>query len=262
MNYGVAVRQIRGLWAYRDLIGNLVRKEIRVRYMGSVLGFGWSLVNPLVITLAYLVVFTFIFRSGLPRYPLYLVVGILHWNLLSIVFSQSSEMLVSNANILKKVYFPRLAIPVAAFGVNLVFWSSNLMVFAFLFGFLGGRVTPVMLLYPLYLALYLALIFGVSLLLAVLYVEFRDLKHLVDVFLQLLFWATPVVYSLDQAPAVFERVLAFTPVASAVVAFHAILYGGTVPSLQSTLSLGLWAIAALLIGLFAFRRVPRLVELL
>lgn len=262
MDSNVAFRQARRLWKYRDLIANLVRKDVRVRYLGSVMGFGWSLVNPLVITLAYLVVFTYIFRSGLPNFALYLVIGVLHWNLMAVVVGQSSEMLVANANILKKIYFPRLAIPIASFGVNLVFWCSNLAVFLVLFGLLGGHLSVAMLLYPFYLGLYAILIFGVSLLLSAIYVRFRDVKHLVDVFLQLLFWATPVVYSLAQVPWRLKVVLALNPVANALDAFRAMLYSGNVPTLQSTVMLTLWAIGAISAGLLAFRQTPDLIELL
>ena len=262
MEASAVLRQVHGLWAYRDLIANLVRKEVRIRYMGSIAGMGWSLLNPLVITLAYLVVFTYVFRSDLPHFALYLVIGILHWNLMAVVVSESSEMLVSNANILKKIYFPRLAIPVAAFGVNLVFWASNLIVFVLLFGLLGGHLSLVMFLYPLYLALYMLLIFGISLLLASLYVQFRDIKHLVEVFLQLLFWATPVVYSLTQVPDRLKTVLMLNPVANALEAFRAILYSGTFPTVQSTVTLVVWAIGAAAVGLLAFRQTPKLIELL
>ncbi len=186
---------IRRWWSYRDLLRNLVTKEIKVRYQGAALGFAWSLMNPLMIILMYLVIFTYVFPSNSPHYPLFMVVGIVHWNLFSLLAMQGSDILVSNAGLLKKIYFPRLLAPLSNLLVNLTLWFMALGILLVLYLPLGGHWHLGLLLYPLYLLMFLGFTFGIMLVLSVLYVDFRDLKHLVEVFVQLLFWATPIIRS-------------------------------------------------------------------
>ena len=111
-------------WRYRDLVRNLVTSNLKVRYQGAALGFLWSLGNPLALILLYYFVFTHVFRSDLPNYILYLVVGVLHFNLFSQTVSQSCESLTGAAGLLQKIYFPRILIPTATVLFNLVLWVA------------------------------------------------------------------------------------------------------------------------------------------
>ncbi len=249
------------LWGYRDLVKNLVAKDIKVRYMGATLGFAWSLGNPLILFATYFLVFTYIFPSHTPHYALYLITGILHWNLFATNTAQSSEMLVGNAGLMKKLAFPRVFIPLANLLVNVVLWLAAMCVYGLLYPWLGGPWSWALLAYPAYMILYLAFLFGLSLTLAVLYVDFRDLKHIVEVMLMVLFWASPVVYPLKLVPARFLCFYKLNPLTQAIVCFDKLLYSGQMPSLKLTAGFALWTVAALSVGLYLLhRRGPRLIE--
>lgn len=249
------------LGQYRDLLRNLVAKEIKVRFMGTVLGFAWSLVSSLVTVLVYLVVFTYIFRSPQPNHPLFLINGIIHWIFFSQLIGQSSEMLVSNAGLIKKVYFPRILISVSNILVALILWISVLATFLLLFPLLGGRYSLELLVYPFYLVLFATFCWGLSLVLATFYVGFRDLKHLVEVALRVLFFATPIIYPLSMVPGVLRRVLVASPLTDFILIFQSIFYANSLPSLKLTLAAIAWTIVSAGFGLWVFnRRMPGLVE--
>lgn len=256
-----AISSVSMLWRYRDLVRNLVAKEIKVRYMGAALGFIWSLVNPVVITLMYLVIFTYIFPSAQPHYALFLVTGVVHWTLFSQVTSQSCEILVNNSGLLKKIYFPRLLVPLSSVMVNLSLWLAALTVYLIFFPILGGKFSWVLLIYPAYLLLFFLFVWGMSMILSTLYVDFRDIKHLVEVALQVLFWCTPIVYELGRVPERFRQILLLSPLAEFTVVFQTIFYHGHIPSLKITAAFIIWTAMSVGLGLWLFnRRVPELVE--
>jgi lipopolysaccharide transport system permease protein len=256
------INPFRRWWSYRDLVRNLVSKEIKVRYQGAALGFAWSLMNPLMITLMYLVVFTYVFRSNLPHYPLFMVVGIIHWNLFSMLVMQSSELLVGNADLLKKIYFPRLLVPFSNLLVNATLWLMALGVLLVLYKPLGGVWHWGLLLYPFYLLMFLGFTFGVMLVLSVLYIDFRDIKHLVEVFIQLLFWGTPIIYPITRIPyPIVQELMKLSPFAEFSLIFQDIFWRNVVPSWQITLAFSGWTCLALAIGLGLFyRRGAKLIE--
>lgn len=248
-------------WGYRDLVRNLVAKEVKVRYQGAALGFAWSLMNPLMITLMYLIVFTYVFPSGTPHFALYMVSGLVHWTLFSTLVIQASELMTGNSELLKKVYFPRLLVPLSNLLVNLVLWSMALLIFLLLYPALGGQAHWALLVYPFYLFLFVVFCFGLMLTLCVLYVDFRDLKHLVEVFVQLLFWTTPIVYSLHMLPGRARDVLLLSPLAEFTVIFHHIFWSGDFPSLKLSFAFMCWTAVSLALGLFLFyRRGAMLIE--
>lgn len=248
-------------WGYRDLVRNLVAKEIKVRYQGAILGFAWSLMNPLMITLMYLIVFTYVFPSPTPHFALYMVTGLVHWTLFSNLIMQASELLTGNSELLKKIYFPRLLVPFSNLLVNLVLWSMALLIFLLLYPVLGGAAHWALLVYPFYLILFVGFCFGLMLTVCVLYVDYRDLKHIIEVFIQLLFWSTPIVYSLTMLPPKARDLLLLSPLAEFVVIFHDIFWGGTVPGYRITLLFVFWTVASLALGMFLFqRRGARLIE--
>ena len=254
-------RTIAVLWRYRDLVRNLVAKDIKVRYMDAALGFAWALVNPFVTTLMYLVIFTYIFPSGVPHYTLFLVTGILHWMFFAQVIAQSPELLVANASLIKKIYFPRILIPLAGLLVNLILWLVTFVVYMAFFPILGGRFTLYMLAYPAYLFLFIAFTFGISLILATMYVHFRDVKHIVEVFLQVLFWSAPILYPLDIIGERARTYILISPLVEFTEIFHRFFYDGRLPSASLTASFSLWTFASLSVGLWIFGHwMPKLVE--
>lgn len=249
-------------WSYRDLVWNLVSKEIKVRYQGAALGFAWSLMNPLLITLMYLIVFTYVFPSNQKNHALFMVVGIIHWNLFSMSMMQSSELLVGNAELLKKIYFPRILVPLSNLLVNTTLWLMALGVMLALYSWLGGTWQLNLLLYPFYLILWLGFMFGIMLAFCVLYVDFRDLKHIVEAFIQLLFWATPILYPVSKiSNPTYHLLIKNDPLAEFAIIFQNFFWANQIPSLELTLKFIIWTFISLSVGFFLFyQRGYKLIE--
>ncbi len=190
------VRQrARELYGYREILWNLVRKELKVKYTASVLGAVWSLLNPVV----FLAVFTFVsnvLHAGIIDYPAFLLSGLLAWNLFSVALGNGAQSVIANANLVKKVYFPREILPLATVGVCLVDFvlqSCVLVAFFVLTGY--GFQANVIWLYPIAFVALLLLTVTMTLFVSALNVRYRDVQHLIGLALLVWFWMTPIVYS-------------------------------------------------------------------
>ena len=246
-------------WQYRDLVRNLVTMNLKVRYQGAALGFLWSLGNPLALIALYDIVFTHIFRTALHNYVLYLVVGVLHYNLFAMTVTQSCESLTGASGLLQKIYFPRILIPTASLLFNLVLWAVAIFVLVALYPFLDGVYRWGLLLYPFALLLYIAFIWGLVLAMSVLQVEFRDLKHMVEIAMMFLFWLTPVFYDPTTIhSALFKAIIGLNPLTQFFDLFHALLYQGVLPQWSNVLAAGVWTLVSLAVGMTLFHRKARM----
>jgi ABC-2 type transport system permease protein len=235
------IRRLRHLWSYREILVNLTRKEVKVKYTSSVLGTAWSMLNPLM----YLLVFTFVFevvlKSGIPNFPIYLLSGLLAWNLFSGSLTLSARSVVDNANLVKKVYFPREVLPLASIGASIVdFLLQGIVLIAFMvveryFGNLGLGL----LLLPLTMIALLLFTTALALWVGALNVKYRDTQHLLNLALLTWFWLTPVVYSMGSLQYRLQNTrygnrLVWTyfllnPMASIIAGFQRALYGTVNP---------------------------------
>jgi ABC-2 type transport system permease protein len=186
------------IYAHREILLNLVRKELKVKYTASVLGAVWSLLNPVV----FLAVFSFVslvLGNNIPHFPVYLLAGLLPWNLFSVAISQASESVLGNANLVKKVYFPREILPLSSIGVALVDFVLQMgVLLAFItvtgYGFRYSFNATFLVLFPLSFVTLLVFSTAMSLYLSALNVRYRDVRHLLNIGLLVWFWATPIVY--------------------------------------------------------------------
>jgi ABC-2 type transport system permease protein len=226
----VALR-LREISARREVLLNLIRRELKVKYVASVLGAAWSLLNPIV----YLLVFTFVTKilgASVPDFPVYLLSGLLAWNLFSTSVSAGSRSVVDNANLVKKVAFPREILPLASMGVAVVDYilqTGVLLLFMLVSGF--GFHVPELALLPLAFLTLLAFSAALTFWLAAANVRYRDVGHLLGIALLVWFWITPIVYAaaLVQEQLEGNRVLwalyFVNPLASIVGGFQRALYG-------------------------------------
>jgi lipopolysaccharide transport system permease protein len=244
-------------WRYRDLVRNLVTANLKVRYQGAALGFLWSLGNPLAMILLYDFVFTHVFRSDLPNYILYLVIGVLHYNLFAQSVSQGCDSLIGGAGLIQKIYFPRILVPTASMAFTLVLWIVAICILVVIYPFIGGTYHWVLLLYPLALVLYIAFIWGIVLTFSVLQVEFRDLKHLVEIAVMFLFWFTPIGYSITVLKPATREIISLNPLTQFMDLFHAILYRGVLPDWTHAAIAAGWTATTLVVGAWLFRRKAR-----
>lgn len=237
-------RTLRGLVHYRHLLRNLVVKDLKLKYRGSVLGFIWSLANPLLMIAVYTIAFTYILGIRTPGFVFYLMLGILAWTFFANATAMSTGSIVDNGGLARSVWFPRAILPMASVLFNFAQYLLTAAVFLPVLMLLY-HVPPAapMLAYPVFILLQLLFTIGVALLLAVGTAFFRDVRHLVDVALAVLFWATPVVYETTQIPARLRSLILLTPLSPYVTAYHDVFYYRRWPSAA------VWALSAAYAGI-------------
>jgi lipopolysaccharide transport system permease protein len=216
---------IRALAGYRHLLRNLVLKDLKLKYRGSVLGFLWSLINPLVMIGVYTLAFRFILNEAREGFVFLVLLGILAWTFFSSSAMMATGSIADNGALLKSVFFPRAILPIATVLFNLAQYLLMAVVFlpVMLIVF-GIAPAPPMLAYPLVLALQVMFTIGLALVLATATTFFRDVRHLLEVALAVLFWTTPIVYELSQVPERFRGAMLASPLASYVVAYKDIFF--------------------------------------
>jgi lipopolysaccharide transport system permease protein len=248
---------------YRHLLRNLVLKDLKLKYRGSVFGFLWSLLNPLVMIVVYTVAFTYILQIRAEGFVFYLMLGILPWTFFAGSLSASTGAIADNGGLVKSVFFPRAILPAAGVLFNLAQFLLTLVVFLPVM-LVYYRVVPAapMLLFPLFLALQAIFIIGLALLLATATAFFRDVKHLVEVALAVLFWTTPIVYELGQIPDRLRGLILLSPMSPYVHAYHEIFFYRQWPDTATWLLTAGYAAGALALGLWlTVRHEERFAEL-
>lgn len=248
------VHDLAALYRYRELLRNLVAKELKLKYRGSVLGLLWSLLNPLFMIVVYTLAFRFIVRIPLENYPLFLVIGLLHWNFFASSTLAATDAVISNANLIRKIYFPRVILPIATVVFQFIQLLLTLIVFALAYLPLGGQLWAGLAVYPLSLILQVLFVIGVALGVSALTVFYRDLKHLIEVGLLLLFWLTPIIYNFTMIPESAQPWFRLNPMVPFVIAYQDLFYLQEWPSLGNWALMVLWTIAALGLGYVLFRR--------
>lgn len=247
------------IWRYRELLGFLALRDIRVRYKQAVLGVAWAVIQPAVQALLLTFVFGKLARmpSGDVPYPMLVLAGLLPWQLFSTSFSTAGNSLVGNAHLISKVYFPRLIIPMSALGVGLCDMLVMLALVLPLGAFLGMPLTWHLLLLPLFIVAALLIALGAGLWVTALTVKYRDFRFITPFILQIGVFVTPVGYRTDFLPN-WRDLLALNPLSGVVDGFRWCLLGGRTEFDTSSLLMS-FLIAALLLGtgIWYFRRTER-----
>jgi lipopolysaccharide transport system permease protein len=258
------VEKLHELWSYRELIRNLVARDLKVRYRNSILGVAWSWVNPLLMMAVFTVVFKFLRGSGLPNFHVFVLCGLLPWNFFSASVGGATTSIVNNAHLIKKVYFPREALPISIVLSNLVNFAVALPVFFGLALVSGVSLTPWALLLPVPILVQLIFSIGLCLFLATLDVFYRDTQVIMDVLLLAWFFVTPVFYPITEVPVeitVLGRSLnpqlwlyRLNPMASIIASYRDLLYRGAPTGWDFLLRTALTSLLILIVGYLVFRR--------
>lgn len=244
---------LRGIWSYKQFIVDSVRNDFANRFARSRFGIFWMVVQPLAMVLVYALILSEILAAKLPgiesqyAYAIYLSTGFLAWTLFHEILTRMLTLFIDNANLMKKIRFPRIALPVITVGTgmlnNLMLLAAILVVFAAL-GHLAGAellwLVPMTLLTAAFAA-------GLGLVLGVLNVFIRDVGQFTTVVLQFWFWLTPIVYPLSIVPDEYRFLLQYNPLFPIVTAYQDILVYGTSPTMAN-----LWPIILITTGLLAF----------
>ena len=266
-----SVAYLRELFGARELLSNLVLREVKGKYRRTLFGQLWSLINPLATMLVYTVVFSIIFRaqppagdpSGLDSYPLWLLAGLLPWMFFQRVVTEGLASITSNAGLIKKVYFPRMTLPFAVTGSTGFTWSIEMGLLAAALSIFGAFVLPwlpLVLVFMLLLALFAT---GLAMALAILTVYFRDTQHLTAIVMQLWMYLTPIIYPIEfvrtasaDHPWLFE-LYRLNPMERFTSVFRELMYDNRFPDPVDALWCVGWALLFFVGGFAIFRRFER-----
>lgn len=213
------------IFKYKNLIKTIAITDFKLKYEGSVLGYLWSLIKPLLMFGVLLFVFTNVFKIGstIPNYPVYLLTGIVVWSFFTEATATLMGSIAGKAHIIRKVYFPRIVLPIANSITSILVFLANLVIVAvFMIFFHVAPSANIVFIPLLFIELYI-LILGVGFFLSALYVKFRDVAHIWDVFIQAMFYGTPILYSPSALPEFAQKILMLNPMAQIIQDFRSIL---------------------------------------
>jgi ABC-2 type transport system permease protein len=239
---------------YRELIRNLISKQLKVRYKRSVLGLLWALLYPLLMMVVMSIVFSALFQSSLPNFPVYLLSGIVLWNFFSQTTMDGANTILTNVSIIKKIYVPKGVFSVATVLSGLVHLGLAMIPLLIIAVSTGTHLTSSLLFLPVSVLLVSVFILGVSLALATIAVFFNDILYIYQVLLTVLMFLTPIFYPASIVPSKYLPILKVNPMYYFVECFRLPIYEGIVPSPEMVAFAGLAALTALLAGWWLFSK--------
>ena len=249
---------IKELYAYRQMIFRLVKKDLRGRYKGSVLGFLWTFINPLFQLIVYTIVFSKILRNDIPRYYLYLFVALIPWIFFSSSITVGAASIISQKDLVKKIYFPRMVIPISyvtSCFVNMLL--CFIVIFAVIIvtgagvNFLALLTLPVIMIVEYIFAL------GMAMIASAVTVYFRDLEHILGIIAMAWMYLTPVVYSKKIVPDRYLPLFNLNPMTHIIDCYRTVLYEKQVPDLTALLWAAGLGVFFLVFGAFVFNKLQR-----
>jgi ABC-type polysaccharide/polyol phosphate export permease len=254
------LKELRNLYRYRQLIATLTARDLKARYRGSILGFFWSLANPLLLLTVYTIVFTIFFpANAIQPYPLFLFAGILPWTFFAAATLESTNAINANAGLIKKVMFPAEALPLVVVLSHLVHFALAvpILVVATVGFALHGDIVmrPTMLLAIPLMALQTLFVAGIAMTVAPAAVLFRDLRDIITNLLTLGFFLTPILYTIERIDRRWLRaLLRINPMTPFVISYQDAFFFGRLPSLSDTFLMVAFALASVGLGLTVFSR--------
>jgi ABC-type polysaccharide/polyol phosphate export permease len=236
---------------YREVLYNILSQDLKVKYKRTALGYLWSLLNPILQLTIMTVVFSHIVHLGMKDYTLYLFSGLLAWLFMQTSFLTSATSILENENFIKKIYLPKMLFPLSKVCLRSVDFMFSLVALGVIGLFSGFPFRPTIIMLPAAIACLFVFTLGVSMLLSIATIYFRDTQYLLSVFLQLLYFATPIIYPVTALPLNYQPYVALNPFVSQITLFQKLIYAGQYPSAPEWgLAWGL-AIFAFSVGSFA-----------
>jgi ABC-2 type transport system permease protein/lipopolysaccharide transport system permease protein len=242
----------RELLRFWPVVQNMVAGELRVRYQRSILGFVWTLLNPLLMMLTLSVVFSYLAR-GVENYPLFLLAGMVPWTFLSTSINESAFCIIQNEGLIKKIYIPKLVFPLARVLISLATFALSLSALFVLLWPLGARPSLSLLFLPVAIGLFAVFVLGLSLIVATANTFFRDCGHLVSVFLQAWYFLTPILFPLNQFKGIPQWRFKLNPAFYFIELFHEILVYGHWPPWEWIVAAAVIASTSLVVGYAIFK---------
>ncbi len=246
------------LYAYREMIFSLVRRDLKGRYKGSVLGFFWTFLNPLLQLAVYTMVFSLIMRAGIEDYYLFLFVALIPWIFFSTSLTGGASCIMAQQDMVKKIYFPREVLPIAYVTSQFVnMLLSFFVIFAVLICSKSTLHLGAVLCLPIIMLVEYILALGFTMIMSAVTVYIRDLEYLLGIFTMAWQFLTPVMYPIDQVPEQIRWVFSLNPMTYVITAYRDILYYGKMPRLETLLSAAVLGVIMLSAGWMVFYRLQR-----
>lgn len=242
---------------YYELTKTLALTEFKRRYHGSVLGYFWTLLKPLLLFAVLYIVFSILMRFPVENYQIYLLLGVILWNFFAEGTATGLASLLNKSSLISKVNFPRILIVIGATFSTLITFVLNFLIFIVFLVWSDIPFDASMLFFPVYVIAEYITILGVSLLLSVLFVRFRDISHIWEIILQLGFWLTPIFYTIEIVPIEYHSIFYLNPMARIIWYSRTIFLGGHIPSLWLNSLIIIFSVVILAFGLFVFNRLNR-----
>ena len=244
---------IKDLYEYRQMIFSLVRKDLRGRYKGSVLGFFWTFLNPLLQLVVYTAVFSYVLRVNIDKYYLYLFVGLIPWMFFSSSMTGGAASILAQKDLIKKIYFPREVIPISYVTSCFV---NMLLTFLVIFAVVlisGVGLNPLALLcLPIVMVVEYIMALGIAMLTSAVTVYFRDLEHILGIVSMAWMYMTPIMYTKDMVPDKLLPLFNINPMTHVIECYRSILYEAAIPNLKTLISATVLGILFLLLGHVVF----------
>jgi len=251
-------RKFLELYLYRQMIFSLVQRELRGRYKGSILGFLWTFLNPLLQLIVYTMVFSVIMKNDIEKYYIFLFVALVPWMLISSAMVSGSTCILNSTDMVKKIYFPREVLPIANTLSNLVNMILCFCVVYAVLLFTGYGINIVASLYmPIIMLVEFMLALGIALLTSALTVYMRDIAYILSIISMAWQFLTPIMYSVDMVPEKLLPIFNINPVTPIINAYRDILYYKTIPDISTLTNAFLFGMAILILGEIVFLKLQR-----
>lgn len=248
------ISQYRKFLKYKPLLGRLVERDLKVKYRRSILGYLWSLLNPLLMMIVMSVVFSYMFRYDIPNYPIYLITGQIIFSFFSESTTMAMDSIIGNGPLIRKVYVPKYIFPISRVLSSFVTLLFSLVAVLIVMLITKTPFTYIIFLFPVPLLFVLLFSIGMGMILSVCAVYFRDTRYLYGVLTTAWMYFTPIFYPIESLPKNIQAVLQFNPLFQFIDSFRDIILYGKVPSFENTVASLSWCLVVLITGLILFKK--------
>lgn len=249
---------LKEIWQYRAMISSLVYKDLHGRYKGSVLGFLWTLINPLLQLLVYSIVFSIIIRMGIENYGLFLFVALIPWMFFSSSIVNGSSCIIANSNLVCKIYFPREVLPISVVNSNFInMLYSFIIVIGAVLIYGDNNVFINWLCLPLLFITEYIIVLGITLIVASITVCFRDFTHILGILVTAWQFLTPVFYPISMVPKEYQYLFEFNPMTNIIIAYREILFYNNIPDIFIIFKALAYGIALMILGFIVFGQLKK-----
>lgn len=252
------MKRIVELWKYRQMIIGLVRRELRGRYKGSVLGFLWTFINPLLQLVVYTFVFSIVMRANIEKYYLFLFVALIPWIFFSYSVSGGCNCILNHKDMVTKIYFPREVLPIAHVTTGFINMLYSFVVVLIVVYFSGIKISlSGFLCIPIVAIIEYLLCLGFTFFFSAMTVYLRDLDYIMGIIVMAWQFLTPVMYTIEQVPETLREIFNANPMTHIIIAYRDIFYYGKMPELETLKSATIWGVLLIVVGYAMFQKLQQ-----